>query len=288
MAFFFNIAPSCPHPSKIGLGISTCDIAFSSIHPIRKIHRCNKKVYIEVQEDILKIDVHVRDRSVSNGIFKLLVLFIGAVVYSVVTGNIFSLLLPLLWIAYFIKNILFELLLLENIIESNMGLRDWYNRVDDGLYLGGLPMESMDHKSVLALDLKIEAVLSILEDFEYRTGTLAGRAVQPEDWKREDMAHSQLVSKDFYPPSFEVLEQGADWINMQLIQNKKVYCHCKSGIGRSASVIIAYFIKYKRMSAEAAYNDLRSHRSVIFSKSSSQMKNILAYETHKNLKFSSK
>ena len=215
---------------------------------------------------------------VSSGLVRCTAVLVGCIICIILTGNLFLLLIPIFLLSYYIKSIVFEVLVLEYIIESSLGLRDWYNYVDDDLYLGAIPMESMDHKSHLALDLKVEAVLSILEDYEFRCITLSGRPVQPDEWKREDMDHLQLNSFDFYPPSFEILDQGADWINSYLIKGKKVYCHCKAGVGRSASVVIAYFMKYKKMSAVAAYEELKSRRSIIFGVNSSQMKNMLAYE----------
>jgi len=220
----------------------------------------------------------------SSLLFRSVLILIICVVTAIFSGKFIITVFPVLWCILFSKYLIFEILVVSHVIETNLGIMDWYNYVDDDLYLGAIPLDSMDHKSVLALDLRVEAVLSILEDFEFNCSTLGGRPIQPDEWKREDMEHTQLNSKDFYPPSFQILEEGADWINSHLIKGKRVYCHCKSGIGRSASVVLAYYMKYKRMSALAAYEDLKSHRPMIFHQKSRQMINILAYETYRNQK----
>ena len=61
-----------------------------------------------------------------------------------------------------------------------------------------------------------------------------------------------------------MLEEGADWIKRHVDLKKVVYVHCKSGIGRSVSVVAAYFMKHQRMSAINAVELIRSKRIEIF------------------------
>jgi protein-tyrosine phosphatase len=61
-------------------------------------------------------------------------------------------------------------------------------------------------------------------------------------------------------------------------EKRVVYVHCKSGIGRSASVVAAYYMKHRRMSAEDAVSHIRKMRAEIFRPTSSQMANLLEYE----------
>ena len=64
----------------------------------------------------------------------------------------------------------------------------------------------------------------------------------------------------------------------QVDEKRAVYVHCKSGIGRSASIVAAYFMKHKRLSAQEASNFIRNQRPEIFKPTSSQMANLLEYE----------
>jgi atypical dual specificity phosphatase len=75
-----------------------------------------------------------------------------------------------------------------------------------------------------------------------------------------------------------VLHDGADWIHEQLGEKRTIYCHCKSGIGRSTSVIAAYYIKYKKMSAVDTLNFIRQSRPCIIGPKSSQTKNLIEFE----------
>ena len=75
-----------------------------------------------------------------------------------------------------------------------------------------------------------------------------------------------------------MLNDGADWINDQLKEKHVVYCHCKSGIGRSTSVVAAYYIKYKNMTALNTLAFIRNLRPCIIGPNSSQTKNLIQYE----------
>jgi atypical dual specificity phosphatase len=173
------------------------------------------------------------------------------------------------------KILLYEFFLLLHLVEHVLGSWQWYTLVDTDLYLGSLPLESQ--METFTKKLRLGAVLSINENFELLSTTLAGRPIAPADWKRLDITHLQLSSADYYPPSPQLLDQGADFINEQLTEGKKVYVHCKSGVGRSACMVCAYFIKYKRMDADAAHQDLISKRPVIFKKYARQMRAMRKY-----------
>lgn len=75
-----------------------------------------------------------------------------------------------------------------------------------------------------------------------------------------------------------MLNDGADWIYQQLKEKHIVYCHCKSGIGRSTSVVAAYYIKYRGMKALDALAYIRKLRPCIIGPNSSQTKNLIQYE----------
>lgn len=75
-----------------------------------------------------------------------------------------------------------------------------------------------------------------------------------------------------------VLDEGADWIQSHVKEKRVVYVHCKSGIGRSASVVAAYFMKHRHMGAQDAAAHVRSMRAEIFRAGSSQMANLVEYE----------
>ena len=54
-----------------------------------------------------------------------------------------------------------------------------------------------------------------------------------------------------------------EFINSALAQGGTVYVHCFQGVSRSASVVIAYLMKYKKMKFQKAFEFLRKRRSII-------------------------
>lgn len=93
------------------------------------------------------------------------------------------LLAPALLVALYRRSLVFELLLLVHVIESSLGSWHYFSRIDQYLYLGGIPLKSLDHISVLTLDHKVQAVLSVNEAYELQAVTLAGSPVSAGEWK---------------------------------------------------------------------------------------------------------
>lgn len=75
-----------------------------------------------------------------------------------------------------------------------------------------------------------------------------------------------------------ILDEGADWIKSHVDERRVVYVHCKSGIGRSASVVIAFFMKHRHMTAQDAAALVRRMRIEIFKPASAQMASLEEYE----------
>jgi len=175
--------------------------------------------------------------------------------------------------AYHWKLLAFETLLVINLIKNFFFGWEWWNQIDENIYLGAIPLERFDHENTLKNELGITAVVSIIEEFERETTTLFGKAVSTDVWQR----HLHLSSPDFLPPSIEELDRGADWIKTQVDAGRKVYIHCKSGAGRSPSVVLAYYIKHLKMDAEAARDNVFSRRPHIFSSHSKMMERMREY-----------
>ena len=70
-----------------------------------------------------------------------------------------------------------------HIIESSLGSWNYFSRIDQYILLGGIPMTSLDHLSVLSLDHQVQAVLAVNESYELLAVTLAGSPVSPGEWK---------------------------------------------------------------------------------------------------------
>lgn len=211
------------------------------------------------------------------------ILFFGmgfVVLMSVILFEVHSavLLVPFAYAALRWKQLIFEFFLVQHVVEAELGSFQWYTKVDSGLFLGALPLQEQKHKEMLLHRLSIRNVLSIVEDFELNTPTLVGKAVDFKDLERLEVSHSIMRSPDFCPPSLLLLDDGANYLNKHLSAGRSVYCHCKSGIGRSASVVMAYFIKYKRLTPVEAWGEVKIARPCVFSDKSPQFKNLLEYD----------
>jgi atypical dual specificity phosphatase len=205
-----------------------------------------------------------------------LLLSVVSTAVAVLNNYLIILIAPLTFAVVFVKPLLFEILLVDHAMEASIGFFDWYSCVDDNLYLGALPLENQDLDR-LPNQLGIKAIVSIVQRFELETNTLAGRPVSPQQWRERGVQQLVLESPDFFPPPFECLDAGADFLNQQLIQGHKCYCHCKSGKGRSPCIIMAYFMKYKGDDAITAHARLKIARPCVFSSKSSQMRTMVAY-----------
>ena len=187
--------------------------------------------------------------------------------------------LPVVFITFTFRCIIFEILLMIHVIQHKMGHWVWYHRVHPGIYLGSIPMEAMGHADAI-VSLKITRVLGIMQDYELVAGTMAGRPVSSDIWKKRDVDFMQIRSDDFVPPSFDILEEGAELIHETLQNKGQIYVHCKSGIGRSASLVIAYLIKYRGLGAVEAHRSVKSIRPQIIGTRSRQYTNLVKFEEH--------
>lgn len=173
---------------------------------------------------------------------------------------------------------IFDGILISHVIGRTFGYFDWFNEVDDGLYLGAIPL--LEHINLLTKDLEVDLVLSVVEDFELGCAIAVGRSISKSGYNDLSIEHKQIVCRDNCLPTFNDLDIGANELNQKLMHGKKVYCHCKSGSGRSACIVMAYFIKFKQQNPNDAYKVLKSRRKEVFKASSKQMKHMVAYAAH--------
>ncbi len=51
-----------------------------------------------------------------------------------------------------------------------------------------------------------------------------------------------IPTKDRHAPTIKELEQGIEFINKEIANGGKVYIHCRSGVGRGPTMLIAYLL----------------------------------------------
>jgi len=80
-------------------------------------------------------------------------------------------------------------------------------------------------------------------------------------YKNFEIKHIPVI--EFTSPTFEQLEEGANFINCAIIKNKKIYIHCREGISRAPCFLIAYFIRYHKLNFHDALNLILKKRYFI-------------------------
>lgn len=126
-------------------------------------------------------------------------------------------------------------------------VRHWWDKVDDGLWLGAIPLRG-DAKRFK--ELGISGVVNMCDEY-----------VGPvNEYERENIEQLYLPTVDFHPPTLAMIESGVDFIHRHVTQGGSVYVHCKAGRARSATVVLCYLVAYKHMTPQAAQQYLLEKR----------------------------
>jgi protein-tyrosine phosphatase len=63
---------------------------------------------------------------------------------------------------------------------------------------------------------------------------------------------------------YKYLDKTTQYIHVHLLNGRRVFVHCYAGKQRSASVIVAYMMRYFHMGLEDASTALQSKRGIVF------------------------
>lgn len=137
-------------------------------------------------------------------------------------------------------NLIFYPTLAWNILLGRLlGLRRWWDEVDEHVVIGALPFES-DVPGLVELGIK--AVVNTCYEYE---GPVAA-------YMRNDIEQLHVPTVDFSHPSLDSIESAVDFMEEQTGRGNRVYVHCKAGRARSATVVACWLIKHYQMSADEA------------------------------------
>ena len=122
-------------------------------------------------------------------------------------------------------------------------VRDWWNQVEDGVWIGALPL-ARDATQLHALGVR--GVVNTCEEYP-----------GPEAVYRElGMTQLRVPTIDFTAPNLQDVERAVDFINDYRSRGEGVYIHCKAGRGRSATVVLCWLVQARKLSPEAAQQRL--------------------------------
>lgn len=158
------------------------------------------------------------------------------------------------------KDILYELSMIFLLVREKCGF-NWWNHIDNGIYVSAIPLESKGHLNTIINDLKIRAVVTFLESFEMEKETLLTNPVRKKDWEKRGIDHLLIETEDLNPVSIEGLEKSTRFIREKQVLNQPVMFHCKVGRGRSVMASCCYFMRYKNMNPHEAIEFVTKKRS---------------------------
>jgi len=139
----------------------------------------------------------------------------------------------------------------------------WYDKITENIFLGAIPIKEKDHVKALKKE-KINSVLTILEDFEIYRQTILTTPITPNQWKESKVKQKIISAKDAHPLSIDQIEEGVKFLIDEVKNKNRVYVHCKSGVGRSATVVACYLMnKDRNLTVDKAIALVKTKRSNI-------------------------
>lgn len=133
----------------------------------------------------------------------------------------------------------------------------WYNRINDSIVLGAIPMPFMTKH---LKQENIKGVISLNEDYElkYLYNT-------QETWNSMGIKTLRLPTPDlFATPSHDKIHQAIDFIEEIKRENGSIYVHCKAGKTRSTTVVVCYLISAEGMTPRQAYDYVKKKRPQVW------------------------
>ena len=147
---------------------------------------------------------------------------------------------------------------------EQIGVRQWYTRIDEHLVLGALPMER-NYKKIIESE-NIKAVLTMNEDHELEY------SIPAMEWKRLGVDFKQTPVTDYIGvATLEQIKDSIAFIKHHQDQDHTVYVHCKAGRYRSALMTACYLIHKNKFTPEEARDHLKKLRSHVILDKKRQM-----------------
>lgn len=141
-----------------------------------------------------------------------------------------------------------------------------FSWVIDGLLAGSarpMSMQEMDWVKKVG----IKSIVSVIEE------------PLPDEWLDGIINYLHIPTLDYTAPDLEDMDRAVEFINSSIRDGKPVMVHCAAGKGRTGTVLAAYLIKYKGLSAVESINMIRSMRPGSIQSSRQEMA-LLLYERY--------
>ncbi|KAL5971621.1 GPI mannosyltransferase 1 [Taenia solium] len=153
-----------------------------------------------------------------------------------------------------LKELKFYISLAYGALACELGTRTWYDRINDKLVLGALPI--LPHWDAIRLKEGISHVISMVEPFEIKSFVLG-----PREAAERGISYLSLPVEDFVGvPTNDQVDASLDFIDSCRRPGDSVYIHCKAGRTRSAFIVTCYFMSAFDLPPEEAVAQIQSRR----------------------------
>jgi atypical dual specificity phosphatase len=127
-----------------------------------------------------------------------------------------------------------------------------FTEIEEHLYLGSLPRKNVNLQQLKEAGIK--AVVTLNQKWELDV---------PMKEIRESGLHGLRINvPDYSAPYQKQIRSGVEWMQKEVSEGNPVYVHCNGGKGRSAVVVICFLMVQHGMSADAAFEYVRSKRKI--------------------------
>lgn len=165
-----------------------------------------------------------------------------------------------LYVARNIKKLVYEASLHISLARPRAA---WHPIAGTNIILGRQPLKNRGEHRILQEEYGVSRVLSLLEQFEFETLGIASEAAQPEDWATLGVDQRHLEAVDFKALELETIRQAVAYLAEGEEAGETTYCHCKGGVGRSATAVACFLVEHRGMTANEAIEHVRASRPCI-------------------------
>jgi atypical dual specificity phosphatase len=146
---------------------------------------------------------------------------------------------------------------------TRLGYFQWYTEILDNLILGGMPLRT-DFQQLR--DLGVQCILSVVECYENHSPGYMCDPVTPQEWIAHHVDYLQVPICDFEEMNLDKVQICVAYIHWCIRKNKKIYIHCRVAVARSVLIVMAYLVKYQKLSSQDALSFVKSKRPQIQNK----------------------
>ena len=147
--------------------------------------------------------------------------------------------------------------ILYNVVTNKLTGQQWYNRINDHIILGAIPLKFLTKDLVKH---NVKGVVALNEDYELRY-----MYNTEEEWKRHGIRLLRIATQDlFASPSIPDIQTAIGFIDEISKTGGTVYVHCKAGKTRSTTVVACYLIQTQKISPDSAYDFIKSKRPQVW------------------------